>query len=291
MSKTAQLEQYLDNPNVQAFLSMLRDAEGTAQTGDPYRTRFGGAIDEKLDLNGYPTFVKKEFTQTDGKKNKSGATGAYQFLEKTWKGLANEYGFDDFSPRTQDLGAIALLKQNGALPHILNGDFSKAVQKSNSTWASLPGSPYAQHTRSMDFVNNSLSKGLGQPVTVYDKTDKTDKYLADVRSAPTPDEPVEQRPTNNQLETLNKKEPTRPKPLDFAVLNDGSEVHPESQAELDFLNDVANNNTRTDDEKTRLAKMGVLFDNNKFDINFSNDKRKNYPTELDEPLRRMIREN
>lgn len=273
MNKTAQLEQYLDDPNVQAFLSMLRDAEGTTQTGDPYRTRFGGAVDEKLDLNGYPTFVKKEFTQTDGKKNKSGATGAYQFLEKTWKGLANEYGFDDFSPRTQDLGAIALLKQNGALPHILNGDFSKAIQKSNSTWASLPGSPYAQHTRSMDFVNNSLNKGLDQPVTVYDTTERP--------------------ATDKQADQPKKEEPTRPKPeeMDFAVLNDGSEVHPESQAELDFLTNVANNNTRTGDEKTRLAKMGVLFDNNKFDVNFSNDKRKNYPTELDEPLRRMIRES
>lgn len=161
MANVKELEGYLDNPNVQAYLAMIRDAEGTSKTADPYRTRFGGKVDASLDLNKYPTFQYKEFTQTDGKKNKSGAVGAYQFITKTWAGLADQYGFKDFSPRTQDLGAIALLKQSGALQHIVNGDFNKAVQKSNKTWASLPGSPYAQKTRSEQYVMNSLQTHLG----------------------------------------------------------------------------------------------------------------------------------
>ena len=162
MSK--QLEQYLDNPNVQAFLAMIRDAEGTNQTGNPYQTRFGGKVDENLDLSKYPTFEYKKFKQTDGKTNVSGAVGAYQFITKTWANLAKQYGFKDFSPKTQDLAAIALLQQNGALPLILKGDFQGATKKSNRTWASLPGSPYAQHTRSSEYVAKSLSKHLGQPV-------------------------------------------------------------------------------------------------------------------------------
>lgn len=172
--KLQQLEQHLDNPNVQAFLGMLRDAEGTNQTGNPYQTRFGGKVDENLDLSKQPTFVYKEFTQTDGKKNKSGAVGAYQFITKTWQGLSKDYGFTDFSPRTQDLAAIALLQQNGALPAILKGDFDTAVKKSNRTWASLPGSPYAQHTRGKEYVQNSLKKHLGQDVdmTKYDAVKK-----------------------------------------------------------------------------------------------------------------------
>ena len=164
MSK--QLEQYLENPNVQAFLAMIRDAEGTNQTGNPYQTRFGGKVDENLDLSKYPTFEYKKFKQTDGKTNVSGAVGAYQFITKTWANLAKQYGFKDFSPKTQDLAAIALLQQNGALPLILEGDFSGATKKSNRTWASLPGSPYAQHTRSSEYVQKSLSKHLGQPVNM-----------------------------------------------------------------------------------------------------------------------------
>lgn len=159
-----QLEQYLENPNVQAFLAMIRDAEGTNQTGNPYQTRFGGKVDENLDLSKYPTFEYKKFKQTDGKTNVSGAVGAYQFITKTWANLAKQYGFKDFSPKTQDLAAIALLQQNGALPLILKGDFAGATKKSNRTWASLPGSPYAQHTRSNEYVQKSLSKHLGQPV-------------------------------------------------------------------------------------------------------------------------------
>lgn len=162
MSK--QLEQYLENPNVQAFLAMIRDAEGTNQTGNPYQTRFGGKVDENLDLSKYPTFEYKKFKQTDGNTNVSGAVGAYQFITKTWANLAKQYGFKDFSPKTQDLAAIALLQQNGALPLILKGDFAGATKKSNRTWASLPGSPYAQHTRSSEYVQKSLSKHLGQPV-------------------------------------------------------------------------------------------------------------------------------
>lgn len=159
-----QLEQYLENPNVQAFLAMIRDAEGTNQTGNPYQTRFGGKVDENLDLSKYPTFEYKKFKQTDGKTNVSGAVGAYQFITKTWANLAKQYGFKDFSPKTQDLAAIALLQQNGALPLILKGDFAGATKKSNRTWASLPGSPYAQHTRSNEYVQKSLSKHLGQDV-------------------------------------------------------------------------------------------------------------------------------
>lgn len=157
------LEQYLENPNVQAFLGLIRDTEGTAKGADPYRV-YGGSADNQMESLDRPNFKKWGFTRTDGKKNSSTASGAYQFLERTWKNVAKEHGLKDFSPRSQDLGAVALLQQNGALPYILDGDFGKAVQKSNRTWASLPGSPYAQHTRSMEYVNNSLQKHLGQGV-------------------------------------------------------------------------------------------------------------------------------
>lgn len=184
MNKNAvELVQYLENPNVQAFLGLLRDTEGTAKGEDPYRVYGGSAKNQIKDLS-KPDFKKWGFTQTDGKKNSSTASGAYQFLERTWGNLAKEYGLKDFSPRSQDLGAIALLKQNGALKHILDGDFGKAVQKSNKTWASLPGSPYAQHTRDMNYVNASLQKHLGQPIDLsqYEGGNENPKQKAPTQS-------------------------------------------------------------------------------------------------------------
>lgn len=164
-----QLRQHLSNPNVQAFLGLLRDTEGTSKGVDPYRVYGGSAKKQLDDLSKVPSFTKWGFNQTDGKKNTSSATGAYQFLGRTWNNLAKQYGFKDFEPETQDMAAVALLIQNGALPHILKGDFDTAVKKSNKTWASLPGSPYAQHTRSNEYVQKSLAKHLGQPVPQYDK--------------------------------------------------------------------------------------------------------------------------
>ena len=67
------------------------------------------------------------------------------------------------------LAAVSLLSQNGALKAILDGDFDKAVAKSNRTWASLPGSPYSQKTRSTEFVNNALQRHLGTASTDNDQ--------------------------------------------------------------------------------------------------------------------------
>lgn len=142
------------NANLQSFLSMLSKAEGTDKLG--YHTAFGGGRIE--DLTDHPR-TYHEFTQTDGKKNRTSAAGKYQFLARTWDGLAKQYGLSDFGPENQDLGAIALLKEVGALDDILKGDMAAAVRKSGRIWASLPSSPYAQPRRSEDFI----SKALGQP--------------------------------------------------------------------------------------------------------------------------------
>jgi muramidase (phage lysozyme) len=158
-----QLDNYLEDKNVQAFLALIRDTEGTAKGADPYRVYGGSSKNQIKDLS-KPDFKRWGFTQTDGKKNTSSASGAYQFLERTWNGLAKEHGLTDFSPRSQDLGAIALLKQSGALDSIVKGDFDTAVKKANRIWASLPGSPYAQHTRSNEYVAQSLAKHLGEDV-------------------------------------------------------------------------------------------------------------------------------
>lgn len=135
-------EKLLNAPNVQKMLNLIANAEGVKHG---YNTLFGN--ERVNDLSWHPG-VKKGFTQTDGKKNATTAAGRYQFLKDTWDGVAKQLGLKDFSPKNQDIAAVALLAQNGALPSVLKGDFKTAVQKSGSTWASLPSSPYAQPKRS-----------------------------------------------------------------------------------------------------------------------------------------------
>ena len=106
-------ESALENPNVQRFLNTVALAEGTAKPGiDPYRVNFGGSLMD--DLSVHPG-VRRPFTQTDGKQNATTAAGKYQFLKSTWDDAAQKMGLSDFGPRSQDLAAVHLLKQNGAL--------------------------------------------------------------------------------------------------------------------------------------------------------------------------------
>ena len=133
MATRKQLEQALQNPNVRKFLDLISYTEGTQ--GNGYRTAFGGG---KLNsLNDHPRYLKS-FRQTDGKSNKTSAAGRYQFVSKTWDGVARQYGLRDFSPQNQDLGAVALLFQRGAIPALLKGDYQTAIRKTGDEWASLP---------------------------------------------------------------------------------------------------------------------------------------------------------
>lgn len=151
MANINTLRQHRANPNVQKFLNMLAAAEGTTAHG--YATAFGGG--RISDLSRHPgTFHK--FKETTGKTNTTSAAGRYQFVGKTWRSLQKRLGLQDFGAESQDLAAIELLRENGALPHILKGDFRMATIKASPTWASLPASRAPQKKRSWDFVNKHL---------------------------------------------------------------------------------------------------------------------------------------
>lgn len=79
-------------------------------------------------------------------------------------------------------------------------------------------------------------------------------------------------------------------PQNVAELADGTEIVPESKAEEEWLSQVAENPKTTEEQKERIAKMGVLFAPTSFDINFNQNKQNNYPTDLDPQLRQMIKE-
>ena len=156
MATRKQLEQALQHPNVRKFLDLISYTEGTQ--GNGYRTAFGGG--KLSSLNDHPRYLKS-FRQTDGKSNKTSAAGRYQFVSKTWDGVARQYGLRDFSPHNQDLGAVALLFQRGAIPALLKGDYQTAIRKTGDEWASLPSSNYKQNKRSWDNVNKFLGGKLG----------------------------------------------------------------------------------------------------------------------------------
>jgi muramidase (phage lysozyme) len=158
-SKLEQAREALKNPNVTLFLDMLEPAEGV---GHGYATMFGNT---KLDsLVDHPRKLV-EFTDSNGKKNKSSAAGRYQFIQGTWDDVAATLKLPDFGPDSQDLGAVELIRRAGALPAVLSGDFDTAVKLLGKTWASLPSSTYPQPKRSMEYIKNFFSQNAPSGTT------------------------------------------------------------------------------------------------------------------------------
>lgn len=155
MATRAQVEAVYNNPNVRKFLDVISKAEGTTTHG--YNTGFGNVRFDSL--ADHPR-TKKSFKQTDGKSNLTSAAGRYQFIAPTWDGVAKQLGLTDFSAKNQDLGAIQLLYEAGAMPSILKGDWTNAIKKTGKTWASFPSSSAPQHKRSWATMSNFFNAPL-----------------------------------------------------------------------------------------------------------------------------------
>lgn len=147
-----QLQAARNDPNVRRYLDAISWAEGTTKNG--YYTTFGGGrID---DLSRHPN---KVWGRTgDGPTT---ATGRYQFIGSTFNNLQKKYGLKDFGEESQDLAAIALIAEKGALNDVMSGNIDTANRKLSKTWASLPynNSPHQKQRTVQDF--EKAWNGLG----------------------------------------------------------------------------------------------------------------------------------
>lgn len=149
----AELEKLRDDPRIKAMLDTIAKAEGT---GSAYNMQFGGGRFDSLADHPNEAITRK----MGGKSITSTAAGRYQFLNRTWSGLESQLGLKDFSAKSQDLGAIQLMKQRGMIDPIMKGDISGALTKGNREWASLPGSPYGQPTKSAEVLTTAYNAAL-----------------------------------------------------------------------------------------------------------------------------------
>lgn len=137
--------EYVDHPNVRAFLRAIRLGEGTSDDLG-YRRIVGGAT--------FSNFADHPRTKVYLPRYDvhSTAAGAYQFLARTWDEMKAKYGLRDFSPESQDIAAVGLLIRRKALQAVLDGRIEEAIRLCRLEWASLPGSPYGQRTEALDRV-------------------------------------------------------------------------------------------------------------------------------------------
>ncbi|MCS6791412.1 MAG: glycoside hydrolase family 104 protein [Oscillatoriaceae bacterium SKW80] len=141
----AQTEAALENANVKAFLDTIAWAEGTAGT-DGYRTKYTGS--KFTDYSTHPERVQCAIS--NGRQLCSNAAGRYQFLKSTYERIAQKLGLRDFSPRSQDLAAVELIREQDALEDIQKGNIKTAFKKVSPIWAHIEGAGYGQPEYSLE---------------------------------------------------------------------------------------------------------------------------------------------
>lgn len=121
MKSIDQLEQFRNTRPVRAFLEVIAAAES------------GGRWDV---LSGGGTFIGTSYPEALGK-----AAGKFQVIPQTWRGLMRKRPefYTDFTPYRQEMAALDLLDEKGALELISNGKFWEALDAASWIWAGLPG--------------------------------------------------------------------------------------------------------------------------------------------------------
>ena len=159
----AQLEQLRNSPQGRGLLAMIRTGEGTAGP-QGYRTKFGGGTFD----------TSKGWSHPDQVVNSGGyssaAAGAYQFLPGTWQGAKKALGLKSFDPDSQDLAALYLAKQRGAIDALQKPGVKlvDVMDKLAPEWASIPTktgkSYYGQPVKSVSELAKAYEAGKGMAI-------------------------------------------------------------------------------------------------------------------------------
>ena len=134
-------KELLQNSYISAALDTIAKAEGVKYG---YYTLYGNTKIESLKEHPNRAITKWGITST--------AAGRYQFLYKTWVSIAKKLKLDSFSPENQDIAALYLIDEKGAISDLMKGDVLTAFYKIRKIWASLPAAGYGQGERSEAYI-------------------------------------------------------------------------------------------------------------------------------------------
>jgi muramidase (phage lysozyme) len=143
-------------PNLTAFLAMVAQCEvGTAdKTG--YRVLYGGGWFDSYDDHPRQKITAGKYTST--------AAGRYQILAGTWDDFIKAEGPHRFDEDGQNLCARWLINRRGATADVEAGRLRGAIAKCGKEWASLPGSPYGQPVRTLDYCERVYAAHGGSQI-------------------------------------------------------------------------------------------------------------------------------
>lgn len=132
-TRLAENEALLADRNVAAFIRAIAIAEGGGY--DFKYGAFKGKRNDPWRFSDYSTHPGP------GRGGVTTAAGMYQINIPTWKDHGGKMGLTDFSPKTQDLIAIEILRSIDVIDKIKAGDVAGAMPRSSVKWAALPKGP------------------------------------------------------------------------------------------------------------------------------------------------------
>lgn len=131
--RLAEKKETLKNANVQAFIKAIAKAEG----GD-YDFKYGAIKGKRND----PWRFSDYSTHPGAGFRGSTAAGMYQITKDTWHDHGETaMGLTDFTPQTQDLIAVDMLRSVGVIDKIKAGEIAESMAPAARKWAGLPEGP------------------------------------------------------------------------------------------------------------------------------------------------------
>jgi muramidase (phage lysozyme) len=132
-TRLAENEALLADPNVSAFLKAIAEAEGGG-----YDFKYGAVKGKRNDPWRFSDFSTHPGPGFGGVTT---AAGMYQITTATWRQHGSRMGLSDFSPKTQDLIAVELLRSINVIDKIKSGDVAAATGPTSRKWAAVPMGP------------------------------------------------------------------------------------------------------------------------------------------------------
>lgn len=146
--------------NLDAFLTMIACSEGTEPIGDHgYNCLVTSTPQNPKLFDSYADHPRRSLEIRPGLY--SSAAGRYQILARFYDAYKTQLKLPDFSPRSQDLIAIQMIRECDALIEVMAGDIADAVAKCASRWASLPGNDYGQHQNALADLRQAFTSAGG----------------------------------------------------------------------------------------------------------------------------------
>jgi len=136
--------------NLDAFLTMIAISEGTEYIGDHGYNALVGSTPQNPHL--FPSYADHPRLKIQLRPDLiSSAAGRYQILERYFDAYKAQLRLPDFSPRSQDLIAVQMIREQHAYADIVAGRFDEAIAKCSNIWASFPSpsNRYGQHQNAL----------------------------------------------------------------------------------------------------------------------------------------------